>query len=136
MANHVASPEEKDTIKINVEKFDDIIHLNSPTLLKIDVEGFETEVIKGMPNALSNENLKAIIIELNGLGNRYGYDDNAIHKKLLSHGFTPFQYAPFKRELIPIENFGKHNTIYIKDPEFAKIRVESAEKIRINNKEF
>ena len=136
MANHVASNEEKDTVKIAVEKFDNIIHLHSPTLMKIDVEGFETEVINGMPDALLNENLKAIIIELNGLGNRYGYDDNVIHKKLLSHGFMPFIYAPFQRKLTPVENFGKHNTIYIKDFEFAKNRVESAKKIRINSKEF
>jgi len=136
MANHVAASEEKDTIKIPVDKFDDIIRLNTSTLLKIDVEGFETAVLNGMPNALSDDNLKAIIIELNGLGKRYGYDDHAIHEKLSSHGFHPFQYAPFERKLTSLKQYGKHNTIYIRDTGFVENRLTSARKFNIHGKEF
>jgi len=134
--NHVAKNDEKNTIDVPVEKFDDIIDLKKPTLVKIDVEGFETEVLNGMSSSLSNDNLKAIIIELNGAGKRYGYNDDDIHKKLLSHKFSAFKYEPFIRKLEKIEGYGTHNTIYIKDVEFAKGRIMTAKRIKIRNQDF
>ena len=134
--NHVATENEKDTISVPVEVFDNIINIDHPALIKIDVEGFETEVLKGMSMALVNDNLKAIIIELNGSGKRYGYDDAQIHKKLLSNGFNPFRYDPFKRKLYQLENHGSENTIYIKDLMFIQNRISTAKKIRIHNREF
>jgi len=134
--NHVAKKDEKNTIDVPVEKFDDIIDLKKPTLVKIDVEGFETEVINGMSNALANDNLKAIIIELNGAGKRYGYNDDDIHKKLLSHNFSAFKYEPFIRKLEKIERYGTHNTIYIKDLEFVKRRIITAKRIKVHNQDF
>lgn len=134
--NHVATENEKDTISVPVEVFDNIINIDHPTLIKIDVEGFETEVLKGMSMALANDNLKAIIIELNGSGKRYGYDDAQIHKKLLSNGFNPFRYDPFNRKLYQLENHGSENTIYIKDLMFIQNRISTAKKIRIHNREF
>jgi len=47
-----------------------------------------------------------IIIELNGSGKRYGYDENDIYRLLLSHGFRAFTYHPFKRHLIELKTFG------------------------------
>ena len=41
-----------------------------PSLIKIDVEGYENEVINGAEKTLENQSLKAIIIELNGSGSR------------------------------------------------------------------
>ncbi len=134
--NHVASNEDTDTITVPVRRFDDFIELEKPTLIKIDVEGFETDVLIGMSKALLNENLKGIIIELNGAGSRYGNSDDEIHKKLLAHSFTPFQYLPFKRNLKKIDSYGTHNTIYIKDFEFVNQRIISAKKVKINNKTF
>lgn len=134
--NHVATEKEKDTISVPVEIFDNIINIDHPTLIKMDVEGFETEVIKGMSKTLDDDNLKAIIIELNGSGKRYGYDDEEIHKLLLSYSFTPFRYDPFKRKLVQLENHGSENTIYIRDLMFTQTRIESAKKIKIHNIEF
>jgi hypothetical protein len=97
----------------------------------MDVEGFETEVLKGMEKSLENHQLKAIIIELNGSGKRYGYDESKIHEKLLSHNFTPYQYRPFERELVKVEKYGTHNTIYISDIDFVKNRAVSARKFKV-----
>ena len=44
-------------------------------MLKIDVEGFETEVINGGNKIITNKELKTIIIELNGSGGRDGYHE-------------------------------------------------------------
>ena len=104
-----------------------------PILLKIDVEGFETEVIKGADTTLLNKSLKAIIIELNGSGQRYGYDERQIHNKLLEHGFKPYNYNPKTRQLMELETFGTHNTIYLRDKEYVEERIKSARKIKIGS---
>ena len=134
--NHVATKDDKDIIEVEVRKFDDVIQLTQPALIKIDVEGFESEVLKGMINTLQDDNLKAIIIELNGSGKRYGYDEELIHEKLLLHNFIPFNYLPFERKLIKTESYGTHNTIYIKDYVFVKNRVISAKTFSIHGEEF
>jgi len=71
--------------------------------------------------------LKAIIIELNGSGGRYGYDENNIHQQLLSFGFYSYQYAPFTRQLKRVETFGNLNTIYLRDIHFVQERLKTAD---------
>lgn len=134
--NHVLTEKEilsQQNEVVQVEILDDILKNETPKIIKIDVEGFETNVINGAFNILSNVNLKAIIIELNGSGIRYGFDDNILHHKILSYGFTCYAYEPYKRKLKQIHSFGKHNTIYIKDFEYVNQRITSSKSIRILN---
>lgn len=134
--NHVASGEETDVIKVPVDTLDNIlVDQRVPLVLKIDVEGFETEVLKGATHVLQEGGLKAIIIELNGSGARYGYDERSIHDQFLSLGFKPHQYDPKKRMLSIIETFGSHNTIYIRDLDYVQERVRTAPKIKILSSE-
>lgn len=136
--NHVATDQETDTIDVQIEKFDDIISLNKPTFIKIDVEGFETEVLNGMQNALTNNNLKGIIIELIGSGKRYGFNEEEIHKKLLSLNFKAFSYSPFDRKLSDSKYFKNisNNFLYLKDIDFIEERIASSIKYRIHGKVF
>jgi FkbM family methyltransferase len=127
--NHVATTTDKDTIEVKVNSLDHIAGDRNTALLKIDVEGYETEVLAGAQQVLQNSSLKAIIIELNGSGGRYGYDENKIHEHLLNKGFSPFIYDPFFRKLEKVEKFGSHNTIYLRDIEFIQDRLKSAEKV-------
>ncbi len=132
--NHVATQNETDTIEVDIKTLDTILSTEpSPILLKIDVEGFETEVLNGAEKTLSNISLKAIIIELNGSGQRYGYDENQIHNKLIELGFKTFNYNPKTRQLKEIETFGTHNTIYLRDKEFIEERIKSARQIKIGS---
>lgn len=135
--NHVANKDETNVIKVPLETLDGVLENQIiPILIKIDVEGFETEVIKGASKTLSENHLKAIIIELNGSGARYKYDEREIHHTLLNLGFNPFIYNPKERELTPIDKFGTHNTIYLRDTEFVKQRLKTASKIKILNSEI
>ncbi|MFD2999150.1 FkbM family methyltransferase [Pontibacter toksunensis] len=134
--NHVTTCQGTDGIDVQVERFDDIIEIKKPALIKIDVEGFEVEVLKVMEKALSNPYLKAIIIELNGVGNRYGYNEEEIHNMFLDYNFNAFIYSPLERKMIPVEKFGvrhvnynSENTIYIRDIALAQERILSAKKI-------
>ncbi|WP_276482474.1 FkbM family methyltransferase [Paraflavitalea pollutisoli] len=133
--NHVATANETDTVDVQVDKLDNVID-KVPFVIKIDVEGFETEVLNGANRTLENGDLKAIIIELNGSGERYGYDEQLIHAKLLGFGFKPFEYDPMKRQLISLTTYGMHNTIYIRDVEQVQNRLATARKIRIRHREI
>ncbi|MBE7179212.1 MAG: FkbM family methyltransferase [Mucilaginibacter polytrichastri] len=95
----------------------------TPVLMKIDAEGFETEVLNGAENLLAKPDLKAIIIELNGSGGRYNFDEQAIDGKLRSLGFIPHSYNPENRKLTPLKIYQNFNTIYIRDPEFVRERI-------------
>jgi FkbM family methyltransferase len=134
--NHIATIEEKDTISVLIQTIDDIVENNIPSLIKIDVEGYETEVLKGANSTLSNPILKAIIIELNGSGGRYGFDEKEIHATLTALGFKPYLYLPFERKLVEIPTFGSYNTIYIRDIDFVKTRLDSAPMVEINKQLF
>ena len=137
--NHVVSENdnEVDTINVPVEVLDDILENQQiPLLLKIDTEGYETEVLTGAHKILINKNLKAIIIELNGSGNRYGYDEQKLHKMLLELDFNPFLYNPEQRLLTSIDSFGTHNTLYIRDVDFVQNRLNLAGKIKILDNEI
>jgi FkbM family methyltransferase len=133
--NHVVASHEKveDVIDVKVDKLDSILNSDIPALIKIDVEGFETEVIKGASHVLKENKLKAIIIELNGSGERYGYSEVEIHNTFLNLGFAPYSYDPVKRELNKLNGFGSLNTIYIRDEGFVKDRVRTAEKVKVLN---
>jgi FkbM family methyltransferase len=65
----------------------------SAIILKIDVEGYEHAVIAGAALTLADDRLVAILIELRGHGARYGFDEDAIHQRLLDAGFQPYSYA-------------------------------------------
>ncbi|GAA3975266.1 FkbM family methyltransferase [Mucilaginibacter dorajii] len=127
--NHIISNNElanTDVETVNVISVDSLTIIEKPALIKIDVEGFETEVLNGMVNTLKQPSLKAIIIELNGSGARYGFNEEKIHQNLLLNGFEPYQYDPFARALTILDSFGNYNTIYCRDTEFINQRINAA----------
>lgn len=139
--NHVIyQPEPADiteVIAVPVETFDKFAEEHGiPILIKIDVEGFETEVLEGMTNAIKQPAIKAIIIELNGSGGRYGYDERLIDEKLRANGFLPYNYDPFKRILERVQQHDIYNTIYVRDIAFVSDRIMNAEKIKVFSEEF
>jgi len=135
--NHIVSEKENiPSIKVPVQSLDKMMRGMAPLAMKIDVEGYETEVLKGAGSVLANLHLKAIIIELNGLGQRYGFDDKAIHDKLVKLGFKPNLYDPISRQFTEIQNWGTDNTIYIRDPAFVASRVKSSRTYQVLDQSF
>lgn len=134
--NHVALAGEAHTMEVPVHTFDQLFTPEKPTLIKIDTEGFEAAVLAGMEEALNNKHIEAIIIELNDLSKRYGYNDEQVHQRLIESGFSPYEYHPFERKLSQKESFGPHNTLYLRNLEFCKKRVKSAPLWSIHNSEF
>ena len=137
--NHILAANEhaENITEVKVLPLDETIRTEKNVrLIKIDTEGFETEVLNGMPQLLSNPELKAIIIELNGSGGRYGYDENKIHEKLAGHGFEPYRYYPFERRPVKTNPFNNGNTIYLRDIDFIEARIKSAKKINIFSESY
>lgn len=136
--NHIIAKDEESnqSIDVPIVPLNDYFPINRPTLIKIDVEGFETEVLSGASNILNDPNLKAIIIELIGVGQRYGYDENKIHEKLLSLSFKPYRYHPIERKIKSSGKFEVPNIIYLRDLDFVEKRVKTAKSFKIFNQEI
>jgi FkbM family methyltransferase len=97
------------------------------TVIKIDVEGFEKDVIDGGPLVMCRASVKAVIIELlNGSGTRYGYDDWDLHKRMLDMGFRLHRYDPFTREMRETDEIIGGNNLYVRDAEFVRERLKTA----------
>ncbi len=98
----------------------------------MDVEGFETEVLAGAREALASPELEATIVELNGSGARYGFDERALHERICAAGFSAHGYDPIERRLhaLPRPN-AVANTIYLRDPAAAANALASAPSFRV-----
>ncbi|HCE42082.1 MAG TPA: FkbM family methyltransferase [Lentisphaeria bacterium] len=132
--NHVLADNEnvlsEKTALVTIVSLDKILEAENPELLKVDVEGYETLVLRGAQNLLHKESLNSIIVELAGHGRRYGFDESAIIDMLYDLKYRPYIYDPISRELSLLErkNLKAQNTIYIKNIDLARERVSSAPK--------
>lgn len=133
--NHVAQPGETASLEVPVVTLDGDL-TSPPLLLKVDVEGFEAEVFAGARRWLADPGLRALIVELNGLGRRYGHDESALHAEFLAAGFRPFAYEPFGRRLTPLSRPGPHNTLYLRDLPFVEERLRSAPAVKVLGRTF
>lgn len=94
--NHALSDGESQTgtLEVPVTTLDTAVDITSATIIKIDVEGYETPVLEGATRVLENPSVHAVVMELNGSGTRYGYDESVILAKMSGLGFEPFSYNP------------------------------------------
>lgn len=133
--NHVVGPGEElgdDLVDVAVTTIDEVSRGQRPILMKIDVEGFEMHALSGAEETLAAPALEAIIIELNGLGARYGNQDTRIDAKLRQFGFTSHVYDPFTRMLSPRAELAADNVLYLRHPAATAERLRTARAIRLH----
>ena len=132
--NHVVSETGPNTIRVRVSPLDAVLQERRPAVLKIDVEGFETQVLAGAAATLSHTSLHSVIMELNGSGVRYGFDEARIIETMAGFGFTAYRYEPFARTLERIEG-GKSrsgNTLFVRDLALAQQRISAAPPLTVD----
>ncbi|HUA55663.1 MAG TPA: FkbM family methyltransferase [Candidatus Sulfotelmatobacter sp.] len=128
--NHVSSDSENvgKSAMVPLVTLDDALSGSPVTILKIDVEGFEAEVIKGATAAIRCDSLLAVIMEFNGSGSRYGFDEDDLHRYMIDAGFSLIDYDPLQRKITLIEAkpLNRGNAVYARNIGRLRERVENA----------
>lgn len=122
-ANRVASASETCVRRVRQERLDELIGDHRPVMMKIDVEGYEEEMLQGAAATLARDSLVAI--ELETVTPR-------IEETMRAHGFARACYDPFARRLseTPLDGFAL-NTLFIRDRPFVEARLAGAEAVEI-----
>lgn len=94
--------------------------------MKIDTEGYETQILEGSENVLKNTGLMGIIIEL--------WKRRHLHKKLLDYGFQQYKYNPFERKLNLTDNYNQNDALYLRNIDFINDRIRQSPKFCVSGK--
>jgi FkbM family methyltransferase len=122
---------------VRVETLDSYSNVEGVTLLKIDVEGYEMEILRGASSFLKKESLKALIVETNGSTENYGSSDSAIESFLKNLNFEPFHYDIENRALVPLNQVNSiGNTIFVRDLAAVKKRLSEGIEVRIHQSSY
>lgn len=121
--NQVAKPDDQNVRLVVQARLDDILADENPNLIKVDVEGYEEEVLKGAEGTLSNKSLVAIELET---------VSEFIEETLKKHGFARMHYDPYRRLLTEkATEFPASNALFIRNAAFVRDRVRSADKVHV-----
>lgn len=113
--NCVSAGKDSESVTVPMTTLDRELSTTPPDLLKMDVEGYESEVFAGAAGLLRNPKLRAMIVERAGSGSRYGFDEDALHQEIRDCGFVPCCYHPFRRTLMRVPDDQHENIIYVRD---------------------
>lgn len=113
---HLVGPAEAapDAIEVPVLTLDGALRGRGPTMIKIDVEGFEAAVLTGSALALRSPRLRVVVAELMGAGGRYGADEAKMAAGLAALGFDASGYDPAMRAFSPPSGQSGNNKIFVR----------------------
>ncbi len=115
--NSVALKESSTTTKVEVKTLNDLLKNENPTCIKIDVEGYEYNVLKGATAVLNNPSLKYLLMEFNNSGAKFNITDDTVFNLITSYNFKPIRYDVEAKEMIPIKSYNtdKFNTLFFRE---------------------
>ena len=130
--NRVTYDKQNEVKRVESKSLDGILKKNNEaSVLKIDVEGFEGEVIEGGKSILEDKKT-ALVVEISNQSSRYNSKPKDTHKMILEKGFYPIKYSPLKREISETNGIGKSkNTVYVNNVEFFRKRVMESDEFRV-----
>lgn len=106
---------------VHAEALDALLAGRVPALLKVDVEGSETEVFDGARRLLADGAPQAMVVEFGGPGGA------ALLRRLREAGFQPCTYEPADRCISVVDAAEPGgNVLLLRDPQAARARVATA----------
>lgn len=121
--NRVATAADESSVVVPMRCLDSIVASKRPVLIKIDVEGFEEEVVRGARKTLEQPSLLAVELET---------VTGATEGMLRDAGFERVAYDPFTRKLVaPTPELMGHNALFVRDRAEVRRRVESAARRKV-----
>ena len=116
--NHVVSAPTEETRTVAVRRLEEVSGASAPTLIKLDVEGYEEEVLQGAAATLGAPSLLAVQSELQSAG---------VENVLAGAGFKRAYYDPFSRTLSDTPGArAAANALFVRRTEEVLKRVGSA----------
>ena len=135
------------SVEVPMTTLDTLRSERAPTAIKIDVEGYEYAVLRGGRATLNDPTLRAISVETNASGERFGVSDDEVRALLRQAGFRAVRYRPLERRLLleegssseesdSLEARSSGNSLYVRDFDEAAARVRQAPRYRLVNGEL
>lgn len=110
--------EHEGSFRVPMTSLDALCAGQTPTLVKVDVEGYEMSVLGGAGELLAAP-VPAWIVETNGSGRAFEHSDAEVDAKMRAGGYTRWRYRPFERRLEEdARKIGTYsgNSLYLAEP--------------------
>jgi len=132
--NHIAARDEHvPTLRVPVVTLDsELARLGidplAVRLVKVDTEGYEARVLAGAGGLLDQTPGAVWLIEMTGLGERYGNRDDQVRQMFAARGYRPFRYLESENRLVPYpaREQGGGNVIFARSAALVSDRLEQA----------
>ena len=116
--NRVVTDETCESHIVPMRSLDSILGGRMPTLIKIDVEGYEEQVIAGAQRTLAKPSLLALELET---------VSKVTEELLVRSGFERASYDPFGRNIVsPTKDFAECNALFVRGRREIESRVKAA----------
>ena len=103
--NHIATEENANTRKVHSRCFDDYCRetrINHLSYVKVDIEGFEYNFLKGSIELLENKKIDILQLEINSTLKNSSKSTEDLIELLTQYGYKLYKYNVEKKELITI----------------------------------
>jgi FkbM family methyltransferase len=117
------------SIKVPVRPLDEILEGKMAVMWKVDVEGFEPEVMAGAQSVLRQASLQAVLLE---------GQQPEVEAAMQAAGFSRAHYEPLQRSLRPAsrDEPGGQNALWIRDFAFVEERCRTARAVTVAGVSF
>lgn len=130
--NHVISEHDAGaSTLVPVTTLDEALEGRAPFMIKLDVEGYELEALRGASRTLAEPALQCLLVEVGHGDSRYGYTDSDMIEAVTSYGFTRCAYFPAERRLEVSSVPQGNNAIFVRDRALVQARLRQAQPFRV-----
>ena len=127
--NMITNSLKDNTIEVEIIALDEFFSSGlQDVVLKLDVEGFEVDVLEGARELFQRNVIKVVFIEMNNSTLELRENDKVAFDFLIKHGMVPVKYNIHKRDLKMIRDKStiRHNAIFVRDIVDARNRCQSS----------